>query len=130
MGKRSALNCPSILQTLAYCLDHTSQFIVDLVCRVLPLDYITKICRNVYFAVNDYSEVDFILTNAFLGYFFFEHAISSGNQDYRDYSTQCRKLFRSSISRLPLLVPATMEVIAALLLGVRPSRRNIVVVSG
>lgn len=71
-----------------------------------------------YFAVDEYSEVDFILANGYLSYIFAEHVVVSGLQDYRGYSRLCRENLQDALSRLPLLLPASMEVIAALTLGV------------
>ena len=72
-----------------------------------------------YFAVDDYSEVDLILANGYLSYIFSEHVVVSGLQDYGGYCRLCRKNLDSALSRLPLLLPPSMEVIAALTLGVR-----------
>jgi len=49
---------------------------------------------------------------------FSEHVVATGLQDYREYCQLCRKNFHDALSRLPLLLPATMEVIAVLMLGV------------
>ncbi|KAF2803421.1 uncharacterized protein BDZ99DRAFT_512173 [Mytilinidion resinicola] len=67
-----------------------------------PLEAVMAICRKVYFAVDDYSEWDLIPANGYLSYIFSEHVIN----------------FHSALSRLPLLLPASMEVIATLTLGV------------
>ena len=72
-----------------------------------------------YFAIDDYSEVDLILANGYLSYIFSEHVVVSGLQDYQGYCRLCRTNFQSALSRLPLLLPASMEIIAALTLGVR-----------
>jgi hypothetical protein len=77
----------------------------------------------VYFAVDDYSEVDLILTNAYLSYIFSEHVIVSGRQDYRGYCFLCRENLDNALAGLPLLLPASMEVIAVLTLGVCISHR-------
>jgi hypothetical protein len=74
----------------------------------------------VYFAVDEYTEVEFIIANAYLSYMFSEHVIISGLQEYREYCRLCRENLEKALSRLPLLLPASMEVIAALTIGVRP----------
>ena len=86
--------------------------------QILPLEKFTEICRKVYFAVDEYFEVDLILANGYLSYIFSEHVIVSGAQDSREFCHLCRENFEAALSRLPLLLPATMEVIAALTLGV------------
>jgi hypothetical protein len=52
--------------------------------QILPLQKFTDICRKVYFAVEEYKEVDFILANAYLKYVFAEHIVVFGRQDYRE----------------------------------------------
>lgn len=87
--------------------------------RTLPLEKFAEICRKVYFAVDDYSEIDFILANGYLSHIFSEHGVVSGLQDYRARCRLCRENLHIAFSRLLLLLPASMEVIAALTLGVR-----------
>jgi hypothetical protein len=89
-----------------------------LISQILPLEKFTEICQKVYFAVDDYSEVDFILANGYLSYIFSEHVVVSGLQDYREYYRLCQKNFYSAFARLPLLLPPCIEVIAVLTLGV------------
>lgn len=86
--------------------------------QILPLQKFTDICRTVYFAVEEYREVDFILANAYLKYVFAEHVVVSGRQDYREHCQLCGDNLHDALSRLPLLLPASMEVIAVLTLGV------------
>ena len=78
-----------------------------------------EICRKVYFAVEDYDDVDFILANGYLYYMFSEHVIVSGLNENREYYTLCRENFHNAFSRLPLLLSPSMKVVAALTLGVR-----------
>ena len=77
-----------------------------------------------YFAVDDYSKVDFILANGYLSYAFSEHVVVYGISDYREYSRLCRTNFHNTLSQLPLLLPASMEIVAALTLGVRISYQD------
>ncbi|RFU31755.1 hypothetical protein B7463_g4585, partial [Scytalidium lignicola] len=85
--------------------------------RVLPLDMFSDICRKVYFAIDDYNEIDFILANGYLSYVFSEHISVSGLHNYREYCRLCRENLHNACARLPLLLPPSMEVIAALTLG-------------
>lgn len=87
--------------------------------RVLPLDTFSDICRKVYFAIDDYNDIDFILANGYLSYVFSEHVSVSGLQGYQEYCHLCRENLHNACARLPLLLPPSMEVIAALTLGVR-----------
>jgi hypothetical protein len=104
-------------------LDHEAYTRITWISQILPLQKFTDICRKVYFAVDDYSEVDLILTNAYLSYTFSEHVIVSGRQDYRAYCCLCRENLDNALAGLPLLLPASMEVIAVLTLGVCISHR-------
>lgn len=72
----------------------------------------------VYFAVDDYSEVDLILANGYLACAFSQHFLEYGLQDSRKYCNICRQNLHEGLARFPLLLPASMEVIAALTLGV------------
>lgn len=87
--------------------------------RVLPLTTFSDICRKVYFAVDDYNDIVFILANGYLSYVFSEYASESSLYDYREYCRICRENLHAACARLPLLLPPSMEVIAALTLGVR-----------
>lgn len=87
--------------------------------RILPLEMFAEICRKVYFAVEDYDDVDFILANGYLYYVFSEHVIVSGLDENREYYTLCRENFQNAFSQLPLLLSPSMKVVAALTLGVR-----------
>ncbi|KAI1378884.1 hypothetical protein F4677DRAFT_443364 [Hypoxylon crocopeplum] len=107
----------AVVAVLRWAKDHEEYTRLVWVSRILPLDKFAEICRNVYFAVDDYSEVDLIIANGYLSYIFSEHVVISGLQDYREYCLLCRKNLHSALSRLPLLLPASMEVIAALTLG-------------
>lgn len=99
-------------------IDHEGFTMIARISHVLPLQMFTDICRKVYFAVEEYGEVDFILANAYLKYVFAEHIVVSGRQDFRKYCELCEHNFHDSLSRLPLLLPTSMEVIAILTLGV------------
>jgi hypothetical protein len=72
----------------------------------------------VYFAVDDYSDIDFMLANGYLHYVFIEHFFASGTTAYKKYCCLCRFNLESTFRRLPLILPANMETIAALTLGV------------
>ncbi|KAL9083684.1 MAG: hypothetical protein Q9165_008412 [Trypethelium subeluteriae] len=108
----------AVVTVLRWAKDHAAFTRIVWISRVLPLQSFTDICRKVYFAVDDYSEVDLVLANAYLSYIFAEHVITSGLQDYREYCQLCRDNLEDALLRLPLLLPASMEVIAALTLGV------------
>lgn len=94
-------------------------FRIESVSRILPIETFTQICRNVYFAVDKYSELDFILANSYLSYVFAEYVAATGKHDYQVYCRRYRKNAQIVLSRLPLLLPASLEAVAALTFGVR-----------
>lgn len=98
--------------------EHASNARISWLANLLPLDRFTIICQNLYFSVHDYSEIDFILANGFLSYVFFEHVVVSGRSDYAEHSRLCRNNLNTALSQLPLLTPSSMDVVAALTLGV------------
>ncbi|KAL9071886.1 MAG: hypothetical protein Q9157_005312 [Trypethelium eluteriae] len=108
----------AVVAVLRWAKDHATFTRIVWISQVLPLQNFTEICRKVYFAVDEYSEVDLILANAYLSYIFAEHVVVSGLQDYREYCQLCRENLEDALPRLPLLLPASIEVIAALTLGV------------
>ncbi|KAI0879413.1 fungal-specific transcription factor domain-containing protein [Hypoxylon argillaceum] len=89
----------------------------EAISRYLPLEKFTEICQKVCFAVDEYSQLDFILANGYLSYIFSEYITVTGNHNYQKYYTLCRQNAQVALSRLPLVLPASIEAIAALLFG-------------
>lgn len=87
--------------------------------RILPLDKFTKICQKVYFAVDDYTDVDFVLANGYLYWLFSEYFVISESDVYRGYCLQCRQNLHIALSRIPFILPPTIDTVAALTIGVR-----------
>lgn len=77
-----------------------------------------EICKKVYFAIEDYTEIDFTLANGYLSYVFAARGAESGEQDYREYCELCRDNLLGALSRLPMILPTSIEAVAALTLGV------------
>lgn len=98
--------------------DHESYMRISAISQILPLEQFIEICRKVYFSIDGYSDADFILANGFLYAIFSQHIIGSGLQDYQKYSQYCRTNLEEAVLRLPLLLPASMEMIAVLVLAV------------
>lgn len=116
----SNLSSIALLEVLTkYTIAYDEQSRTMWVSRVLPIDMFSEICRRVYFAIDDYSEVDFILANGYLSYIFAENLAVTGQHDYLEYFRLCRENVHKACGRLPLLIPPSMEVIAALTIGVR-----------
>ncbi|KAI1261042.1 fungal-specific transcription factor domain-containing protein [Xylariaceae sp. FL1019] len=102
---------------LRWAREHQSLFRIETIGRILPLETFTNICRKVYFAVDGYSDIDFILANGYLSYVFSEYTGYTGEHDLRAYCKLCRQNAQLALTRIPLLLPATMETVGALLFG-------------
>lgn len=105
-------------------LDHEEFTRVQWISQILPLQTFTDICQRVYFSIDDYSEIDYILANAYLSYIFSEHVVLSGLHEYRIHSQLCRENLGDALARLPFLLSATLETIAALTLAVGALHRS------
>ncbi|KAH8200807.1 hypothetical protein TruAng_005044 [Truncatella angustata] len=103
-----------VVAALRWAKEHDGYDRIVWIANILPLNVFTDICRKVCFAVDDYSETDLAIANGYLSYIFAEHV---GLQDYIDYSQLCQKNLHSALLRLPLIMPPSMEVIAALTIG-------------
>lgn len=97
---------------------HKTHSRVMWICRILPLETYENICRKVFFATNAYTDVDLIIVNSFLSYMFAEHAVIYGDERSQSNCDLCRVSLGKLLRRLPLVLPASMEVVAALTFGV------------
>ncbi|KAI1356802.1 fungal-specific transcription factor domain-containing protein [Xylaria sp. FL0043] len=102
---------------LRWAKEHKIFFRIESLSRVLSLEQFTKICQKVYFAVEDYSQIDFILANSYLSYIFGEYIVVTGKHECQDYYRQCRQNAQVALSQLPLLLPTTIEAVATLTFG-------------
>lgn len=98
-----------------------------LVSTFVALDEFVESCRRVYFATEDFSLVTFIIVNSGLYYLFQDKHILDDNEaatsDILKHQLICRDNLETALSNLPLLMTARPDSIQALLLGVRASRR-------
>jgi hypothetical protein len=80
------------------------------------------ICLNVYFA-EEHSEAEFIIVNAGLYSLAEDYAgsVATGEEveEYREFAKSLRSNLETSLSNLPLHLPATPEMVIALVFGVR-----------
>ncbi|KAL5906764.1 hypothetical protein ACKVV1_011168 [Pyricularia oryzae] len=108
--------------------NHAQQYIpvtFTLMCSFIGVDEFTEHCRRVYFATEDYSQADYIITVAGLFYVFEERAFSTNdydggahsNEEYQRYYYMCRVNLEAALSQFNLLQPAKRENVEALLLG-------------
>ncbi|KZL68094.1 fungal specific transcription factor, partial [Colletotrichum incanum] len=126
-SKQTHARLPSldaVLEVLRWTKSHQNYLRVKSISQILPLQKFEDTCRKVYFAVDNYSEIDFVLTAGFLSYMFAEHTISEGISSSRDHFQLCQRSLARALSLLPIMLPPTMEVIAALTLGTLFSVEN------
>lgn len=77
-------------------------------------------CLDVYFN-EDHSEADFITVNAGLHSLFWDysfHVSTEEKEEYRGHAYMCRDNLETALSNLSLHLPATSNMILALLFGV------------
>ena len=89
------------------------------------IDRFTDRCRRVYFATDDPSEGTFIIVNAGLASLYFEAAVNASDPAERARYDACRAMcarnLEIALGQLNLMMPATLENIEALLMGVSSS---------
>lgn len=90
-------------------LENASNSRLAWLAQILPLTEFTQICQNVYFSVDSYSEIDYILANGYLSYLFFEYLVVSEQSNLAEYSQLCRKNLDISLAKLPILTPSSMN---------------------
>lgn len=91
-----------------------------LIAAFITIEEFTESCRKVYFATEDYSLATFILVNAGLTYLFMEKAMTATDTKSAEllrHHYTCRDNLETALSNLPLLMPARIETIKALILG-------------
>ncbi|KAF4920407.1 hypothetical protein CGCVW01_v006905 [Colletotrichum viniferum] len=113
-----------VLEILRWVRAREHFFRIARISRVLPIEYFEEVCRKMYFAIDDYTEIDFVLANGYLTYIFAEHLITIGLNDYREHWLMCRKNLHDAVARLPLLLPAAMDAVAALTLAAYDAMEN------
>ncbi|KAJ9165344.1 Fungal specific transcription factor [Coniochaeta hoffmannii] len=85
----------------------------------LPMLQFSETCLSVYFST-DYSEADFIIVNMGLRYLFWTYsheAPPEEREELEEFSRLCSANLETALSALPLHVPATTDMITALILG-------------
>ncbi|KAF4908614.1 hypothetical protein CGCF415_v006499 [Colletotrichum fructicola] len=113
-----------VLEILRWVRAREHFFRIARISRVLPVEYFEEVCRKMYFAIDDYTEIDFVLANGYLTYIFAEHLITTGLNDYREHWLMCRKNLHDAVARLTLLLPASMDAVAALTLAAYDAMEN------
>lgn len=86
----------------------------------LPTRRFPDLCLNVYFSEN-HSEYDFITVNGGLYSLFTDYAAQipqEERKEYYEYARMCKVNLETCLANLPLHLPASSDVIVALLFGV------------
>ncbi|KAK2729352.1 C6 transcription factor [Colletotrichum kahawae] len=113
-----------VLEVLRWVRSREHFFRISRISRVLPAEYFAEVCRKMYFAIDKYTEIDFVLANGYLTYIFAEHLITTGLDDYREHWLMCRKNLHDAVAKLPLLLPASMDAVAALTVAAYDAMEN------
>ena len=80
------------------------------------------LCRNVFFAIDDYSDIDFIIAMSGLYYLFTESFYASGTgssgAQNNGYGPLCRRALKTALWAAGAFLPPRMDSVQALILGV------------
>ncbi len=94
------------------------------------IERFTDRCRRIYFATDDPSEGTFIIVNAGLASLYFEAAVNASDPAerarYHACWAMCARNLEIALGQLNLMMPATMENIEALLMGVSSSSESLI----
>ncbi|KAF7550475.1 hypothetical protein G7046_g8006 [Stylonectria norvegica] len=85
----------------------------------VSMQRLPDLCLSVYFS-EDYSQADFIIVNAGLHYLFSDrHARAEGEEkeECLEWAHMCRANLETALANLPLHLPATSDMILALIFG-------------
>lgn len=86
------------------------------------MDYFIEKCREVYFSTDEYSEASFIVANFGLYTIFVELAMTgkdaTSRVNYHHYMQLSKDNLEAAMASLNILMPATLETVMALSLGV------------
>lgn len=88
----------------------------------IPKERLVECCREIYFAMEDYSLSSFLIANAGLRYLFQEKAFAAVDtnsaDEYGIFYRLCRDNLETALANLDFILPSNSENIEALLLGV------------
>lgn len=88
----------------------------------LTVEYFIEKCREVYFCTDDYTEATFIVANLGLFSVFVELSMvekdAASREETQHYVQLCKDNVETALANLNILMPATIESVMALALGV------------
>jgi hypothetical protein len=92
-------------------------------CPFIQLERLSEKCREVYFATEDYSDAAFIVANGGLYQVFVAASFMTQDralrEEYQGYADICKHNLNTTLANLHLLMPANIDSIEALTMGVR-----------
>ncbi|KAK6224786.1 fungal specific transcription factor domain-containing protein [Colletotrichum tabaci] len=95
--------------------------IFSLACSFLDVDDLAELCRRVYFCTDNFADTTFIIVNGALFYLFMEQAYlapdGTSREEFESYQHMCRNNLETALACLPLMLPAKVESIEALLIA-------------
>ncbi|KAG7083834.1 fungal specific transcription factor domain-containing protein [Colletotrichum scovillei] len=95
--------------------------IFSLACSFLDVDDLAELCRRVYFCTDNFADTTFIIVNGALFYLFMEQAYlasdATAREEFERYQHMCQSNLEMALASLPLMLPAKVESIEALLLA-------------
>ncbi|GKT58551.1 fungal specific transcription factor domain-containing protein [Colletotrichum tofieldiae] len=85
-------------------------------------DHFTDLVLKVYFSPTEFNEAEFIIVNAGLECLYMDLSVNKATtetlkEDYTKMGTLCSSNLETALANLPLHLPATMDMIVALLFG-------------
>ncbi|KAH8647954.1 hypothetical protein BX600DRAFT_443289 [Xylariales sp. PMI_506] len=98
--------------------DHKTNYMMVWLSWILPMERFTEICQRVCFAVDEYTSLDYIITNGFLSWMFGEYYTLFGDEIYRTHCIACGENLQHAVSKLSLLLPPSKDTVVALTVGV------------
>ncbi|KAF5574542.1 hypothetical protein FPCIR_13554 [Fusarium pseudocircinatum] len=102
-------------------LKETKLATLTVVTLFISKDRLIECCREIYFAVDNFSLPTFLIANATLRYLFQEKAQSTqvplSREEYRKLSQLCQDNLEAAMHKFSVLAPPSLENVEAFLLG-------------
>nr|RBR00310.1 hypothetical protein FVER53263_13797 [Fusarium verticillioides] len=102
-------------------LKETKVATLTVVTLFISKDRLIDCCREIYFAVDNFSLPTFLIANATLRYLFQEKAQASqdplSREEYRKLSQLCRDNLETAMNKFNVLAPPSLEKVEAFILG-------------
>ncbi|KAF5720950.1 hypothetical protein FMUND_3853 [Fusarium mundagurra] len=102
-------------------LKETKLATLTVVTLFISKDRLIDCCREIYFAVDNFSLPTFLIANATLRYLFQEKLQTSkdppSSEEYRKLSQLCRDNLEAAMNKFNVLAPPSLENVEAFLLG-------------